>query len=628
VIIDLGEVSPDKVAECWRVGTEPLQQRMLWARRILRVLSTEAMVHRNERIRSRTRRPRPVWAHVRANFEATMGYHLSRAPAFRPEPDGVDDASLAAARLGEDLLQAKWVEAGWQAMRQRVLWWVATRGSAGCFVDWDPVEETTVETFVGLNDMCVTPGAVDAETAPWAVKRQVLASAAVRDKYPDLPEGVLGTSFAAGFDWSSPMWRRLSATGDLTEVLTLYARPGAGRPGGVWVVVGDRFAESLPWYYPFGDRLPLAHMKARDDAEAWYGVPGLVDAVPLQEQINEVLSYEVAALRMFGAPKLVAGQRMKDSVEQAMRSLSGVIEVAPGADAAEVPHYLSPPSWHVTAERVLERQAVAADDVQSMSEVQRGIAPPNIESGVGLATLLNSGRGSQLGMIQGQARFYGRLAGMVLQLHSAGVRRPREWLATRGGRRTLSRWSAEQLMGLSRVQVPESSLDPQFQQIMVQVVLAGIGQGLPGYDYTLLADVFEMDSWVQFAERIDPHGQAAVRENERWFAANGEVEMLYARFERTGRPRDRDALRMFLDQAVGSPATYDDHRVHIPQHRSEQVSERFDLLHPVLQGAVEEHVRVHDVYLMQEQEMQAAAMAGVQQGGFAAPGAAPVELAA
>ena len=128
MILDLSEVTPAKVADCWRIGTEPLQQRMLWARRILRILSTEAMVHRNERIRSKTRRPRPVWAHVRANFETTMGYLMSRGPAFKPEPDGVDDASLAAAQLGENLLQAKWVEAGWEKMRQRLLWWVYTRG--------------------------------------------------------------------------------------------------------------------------------------------------------------------------------------------------------------------------------------------------------------------------------------------------------------------------------------------------------------------------------------------------------------------------------------------------------------------------------------------------------------------
>ena len=429
-------------------------------------------------------------------------------------------------------------------------------------MDWNPNLETTIETFVGLNDMCVTPGAVDAETAPWAVKRQILSTAEVKDTYPNLPDGALGQSFVTGYDWTSPLWRYLTSTGDLSEVLTLYVRPGAGRPGGVYVVVGDQFAEVLPWYYPWQDRQPLAFLKGRDDAESWFGIPPLIDAVPLQEQINEVMSYEVAALRLFGAPKLVVDARMKDSAEQAMRTLGGIIEIQPGVE--NPPAYLSPPAWHVTAERVLERQAVAVDDVQSMTEAQRGIAPANIESGIGVTTLLNSGRGAQLPMIQGKARFYGRLGGMVLHLHSVGVSRPRDWLVD------ARRAEDDQPLGFRNARWHHTGAGPRgslsirsSSRSWFRSSWRGSVKGSPA---TITRCSLTCSSWTRGSSSLSASTRMVRTLSGRTSAGSPRTPKSRCspkRFEQSGRPRDRDALRMFVDQIVGSPATYDDHRKHI-----------------------------------------------------------------
>ena len=604
---DLSKVTDGTVDELWRHATEGIQLRLDAFQRNLQYLN--ANKHASGMLRyadqgkyKYVKNPtRELWLYVnmmRANLRLLVDALSSRVPQFRPRENVADDYAVSAGRIAKELLQDKYTEE-WSVLRPRALYYTYAGGCVGLWSDWDPQRGTSVETMTTLADMRFTPGAKQAETAPWGIKQQVLPSSEVRAMYPQAfpfkdPEGDRKFStFANVAAYSEGDLQRDDRY--MTTVRTLYVRPSPARPdGGFFVSADGKLVETGVWPFPWADKLNVAVMRQEPYEDRWFAGTQIDDCTPLQAYINQVWSYLLTLARDTGAPLLSVPADMKNQAEVMDGAPGRKVFRRAGTAASEGPQYVNPPPWPAGVYDLMDRAANALNDMMNAQDVLRGRNAPNIESGAGVVALQQAAIGGVNSMSRQEAVAWGRVGDMSVKLHAQRVMEPREWLSDPAGARTTRLWSGKDLSFVSKIDVPVTSLDPGLKQYMTQIVVEMVNAGRPGFDLSTLAKVQHIDTLEQLVEEVSPHEAYAVRENEMFVSLNDRM----ARAAESGAP---EAVAAVQDM-VNLPSPADDDRAHIATHDLLVASPMFRTLHPALQEAVTAHNDTHRREVMREIE--------------------------
>ena len=352
---NLNDLNPGHIQDCWRAGRQPTWNRIDSYARNLRYLDTEEMAdHILGSDSDLIADDREVWVsnnQMAANMRVIIAAHTSRTPSFQIPAFATDDAAWEAARLAESLLEACWREKGWEHWRMRLLWFAYASGTAGVWVDWDPVNETTIETLCSVDEMTFEPGCIDASRARWGIKQQLLPPAVVQAMYPahwpDPAKPPSANAFASDMEVGAVRNRENRYEGgglDLTGVYTLYLRPTPIQPEGCFaVLIDNKIVEKGPWPFPFTDRLPVAILKQLPYNQDWFGKTIIDDCRPIQGMIDRVTSFLLMGVRDMAAPILQMPQSMAEEAQK-LDGSPGQRVFFPDGDSRGA-SYVTPGSW-------------------------------------------------------------------------------------------------------------------------------------------------------------------------------------------------------------------------------------------------------------------------------------------
>lgn len=556
---------------------------------------------RDDRVRATVNRVGPDSRRIIAKLTA-------KPLSWEVIPSLPDDATRRAAALGEAILASSHADQGWESVRLEHAWATWEGGSALIAVDWDPEVGTALEvegrkkvgtgdvrlSVVPVTEVATVPGTRDIRCAPWWIRAQALPPEEVRDTYG------LDKVPAADATGSQRYLRRALTAGrsnepsaDLTRVLTLYERPMGGREGRVVTVVGEEIVQEDVWPFPFADRLNVAVARTVVVPGRWAGHAIVWDAIEPQTLYNQSWSTLIEHSKHAGNARIAAPYGAIEDIEELSDTPGEFLEYNPVGDA---PRWLSPPSLPDWLLRQPEQIAANIDDILGVHDVSRGVAPRNIESGVGLAILDENDQTPIGAFARELAGCWSDVGRMALALYEAKVGETREARVVEDGMPPwVEKWSGKDLMGQHHAVVPVDSFTPRTKAAKQALAVELVKQYPDQIDFKTFARLAELD--VQVTDTVDVDCGRAQREN--------------------------------FDLAQGRPVLVhptDDDAKHMEEHRAFCQTRRFQLLSAENQELVMLHMEAH-VAQMSEKAAKADSREAMSErlGSTPAMGSAPVD---
>lgn len=536
--------------------------------------------------------------HIWPASRTLMSKLLRRRLVFEVPPKGSDDANIKAAQKALAVINDVYVQHDWEnKLRVPLTWDVWMGGTAGMCVEWDPEEGTvldyapdgrkigtgdTRESKLSILEMAVEPGAQWAETARWWIRAAAMPPEQAQDMYglsktpdPDLNSSLSPLQaklMAADWDEETPK--------ELTLVLTYYERPNKKSEKGCYAVcIGENLVSGPhEWPFPFKDRLNLVVAHETPPTTRWYGETVLTAARPLQVAMNAAQSAVLEHMKLAGNARLMMPDGTYDNAED-LTDLAGEIIHYDKDEGA--PEYLSPPvmpNWWVEYSEKLKGRL---DDLLSLQDVARGVAPPNIESGLGIS-ILSENNDTPLATYALQiARAFERLSYLVLKIYEDKVTETRTAsMSSRMGRNfppDVTEWHGKELMGHCHVEIPDDAVIPRSRAAAEQRAFSLWDRKLIT-DPAEFAQVADMGNPQSFLEGLNPDLARASREN--YYMSIGRVAV---------------------------PADFDNHDIHVQSHNRFRKSLTYEQMPDDQKAVVDEHVLAHSQLAAQEQAVMAAA---------------------
>lgn len=589
-----GKLTPRKVREAWEQSTDFLRSAMWAFEENSAMLATQQWLERNlitnvlREIPQDSDRTRITADKLLPATRNLMARLLSRPLVFEVPPTASDDATVHGAHTAQSVLMDCLREKDWEDLREQWAHATWTGGTAAVSLDWDaeagtPLGELEDGRPYGTGDLCTTlltiqevgwePGTRNAERGNWWVRAQALPPKEVQARYR------LKTTPKADANASStPLARRgmLSRQGgrseqipNLTLVLTVYIRPNPLAPqGAVATVVGDEFVEGpKPWPFPFKDRLNLVVLRETPVPGQAHGNTILSTAVPLQCALNASVSSLVEHMKLAGNARLLVNEMGLEGVDELDDLPSAVVTWAGQAEALK-PSWLQPPGlpqWVIEQPAMLSRQI---DDVLAQHEISRGVAPKNVESGLGISVLVEQDTTPLGRLTREMARGFERLGTMALEIYEAKVREPRKARMQAPGKvPELVTWDGRSLAGQTQAVVPLDQVMPQSRAAMYAMAKE-MADRFPELKTNLpeFARIAQLPDQAHLLEAIDP--DAAKAEDENHLMAMGEVCV---------------------------PEPFDNHATHIAYVNRFRKSRRYRSMTPEQRSLFDKHAEAHEV---------------------------------
>lgn len=563
---------------------------------------------------------------LRPRTRGIMGRICGRPLMFQVPPKGSDDASVSGALLAQEVLMWYYDTQDWEALRedQAIVTWLG--GTAITAVEWDarggqrivdPETRTPLSTQDGrralhtgeisvgvysIAEAVVQPGARNAERALYWTRCVTLPPEEVKEMF-----GLSETPKPdAGSQVSPVQWRTMSSREQdnqhtqLTAVYTHYVRPFGDEEGQVVVVVGEDRVDESEWPFPFTDRLNLAVTRETKVHGRWTGDTILTSARVPQMALNQSWSSQVEHMKAAGNARAWVNQATADMVEE-LTDEPGEYGVYVGP---EKPFWMGPPQMPAWWIQQPDRLISFIDDQLGSVEVARGVAPRNVESGLGLSILSENANTPIGSIVKEQASAWGKIATMVLETLAAKVTEPRTASFHENPEYELPAHEVEytgaDFVGQTRAKVPLDAVAPRSPAQVQAWAQAQFDRGaIDLRQYARLVQLPEQDSLLSIA---DPDAAKAQIENFR------------------------------LSQGVVCvPAKFDDQKKHIASHNAFRKSERYERLAPDAKGLVDMHVEAHEQLSIDENAKSSERMAvdpalGVAATANEAPMSMPAEV--
>ncbi len=540
-----------------------------------------------------------------------MSKLLSRPLVFEVAPIAADDASVRGAHIAEAVLEDLGKYHNWEEARENISWATWLGGTAVLALDWDQkyggkkVGQREDGSDISTGEVCETalsilevawePGARNAEKGLWWIRAQVLPPGEVQEAYGLAKLPASDATAAQGF-----MGRTLSIEDlgrpnpELTLCLTYYERPNKKRPDGVvCTVVGEKIVDGPhPWPFPFEDRLNMVVFRETKLIGKAHGDTVFSAAVPVQVALNQSLSNILEHLKLTGNSRLLMPDTL-DGIDD-LSDLPG--EILTFNMAGGKPEWLSPgpmAPWVMESPAMLQRQL---DDILGLHDVSRGIAPSNIESGVGLSVLVEQDSTPLGALTRELVHGFERFGCMVLETYAANVKEHRTArLQYKGSTPEIVEWNGDSLAGQTTVSIPMDAMMPRSR-----TALMAFAKEL--WDRKIIQDP------QMFTKVADLPGQDDLLEG---------LDTDIAKAQRENR-----------DFAVGRPTVprdFDDHAKHIQRHNDFRKTLRYESMPEEWQMYCDQHLETHERMAAEQMGSQVAklgihpALPGVPTAGGEAP---------
>lgn len=538
-----------------------------------------------------------------------MGLLFARPLFFDITPTSADETTVAAARLGIRVLDDLRLRQDWEPIREDLGRCVWTGGTGALCLEWDPNAGPAippppdgvlpgasnigdiVTSALGMGEFAIEPGARVAETARWWVKAIAIPPEQARVDWnlsttpkPDTTETL------------TPMQREGETRQELVTVYTYYERPSTRSPGTMTVVVGDEVIEG-PWPFPFTDRLNINVARETIIHGRWAGKTILSSARSPQVAMNQAHSSIVEHMKNCGNARTWVDWTDFDRIDQ-LTDTPGEF-VGYNGDGAK-PLILSPPvmpNWWSSQPGELGQ---VIDEMLGSVEVARGVAPRNVESGLGLSILSENAQ-SPLGHLAKEfARVFGRHATLALRTLEAKATEPRSGAYVNDPEDLPEEftWIGSDLKGQTTATVPLEAVAPKSRAQAEQWATTLLQAGRITYSqFARLVDVPDARDTVNI---IDPDTSKQQRENRRM--ARGEKAEI---------------------------ADFDNHKLHMAEVNNFCKSEAYEMLTPERQQLFGQHRVDHEQAALKEaiKDAEAASSPEVRTAANAqeTPGSLPVD---
>lgn len=511
-------------------------------------------------------------------------------------PDAPDDASRKGAALGESILSDTHREQDWEHIRSEHAWAAWEGGTALLCVDWDktagkPLGDRTgtgevAVSVVSLTEVATVPGTRDIRYAPWWIRATAVPPEEAKDTY-----GMSKTPAADARAISTYSTRAISAgrqntnRGELTMVLTYYERPSADNAKGrVVTIVGNEVLEETDWPFPFKDRLNVAVARVVQVPGRWAGHAVAWDAIGVQTLYNAAWSSIIEHQKLAGNARLMYPSGSIDDPRSLTDTPGEGLEYNPSQNG-EKPAWLAPtqlPAWVLDSPDKLRTEL---DDILGVHEVSRGVAPRNIESGVGLSILDENDQTPIGAYARELASCWSDVARMTLRLYEDKVTETRTArVHTPGMPPELTEWTGKALQGQTHAIVPTDTFTPMTRAAKLQfaIQLHDRFRDVPGFDVKAFARLADLNQTIDLIDAVDPQVARAQREN--YHLAQGKPMLVIEE---------------------------DDDEVHLHCHLEFMLSERFENLDADTQELMRLHRKAHQTQMAEKAgALEAAARVG------------------
>ena len=505
--------------------------------------------------------------HMRANIRTITSQLTQRELSFEVPPSAYDDATIRSAKVGEALLADIQRDHDWEILREGHIKSVLKGGTAAIAVDWDPKNQTTVETVLGVPEFVVEPGARNCETARWWIKLQLLPPEEVQSMFPDhfdleppKADGRLGQT--TGYEYRE-------RTTPLTRVYTYYERPNPLNETGVIKVEvnGKCVQETEKWPFPWSHRLNISVARESLIEHEAFGSTVLSDARSPQTALNAAWSGFLEHMRESSTHRLIFDDQWEDAIET-LNDRAGSPLVGPKAKLG-APEYLKAPPIPTGLLDGISMLKMEIDNLLGVHDVSRGEAPNNIESGYGLSILAEKDSSPVGRLIKETARVWSRVGWMVLALHEAEVTSERTTSIHDGAAPAVRKWKGSDINGETRATVPVEAIIPKSQAAQQQFAMTAVDMGMINADDPLavmrFARLADMPDHRGLINATLPDAAKAIRENE----------------------------AVVLDE-VPIPEDFDDHAIHIEIHNEFRKTIQYTLITPEQKFDIDNHVKAHE----------------------------------
>lgn len=522
-----------------------------------------AVTRLSEQVEDRDR-IQAVFNKIRANQRTIIANLTQRELSFKITPTGPDDESIRSARLGEAVLRDLHRNQRWEVIREEHMSGVCKGGTGALLVEIDPESGLPTIKPLSLAEFIVEPGSRNAESARWCIKVEALPPRTVQALFKMRKEPP-----SDAHSGLAPFQHRMlhhgfgtnSTLPPLTKVLTYYERPMGKDKGGFQVIIDGKVVQKGKWPYPFEDRLPIAVSRETVEENQWYGTTYLDDVRKIQVILNGIWSGIAEHAKELGTIRALFPASAEPFVEE-MTDKPGF---QPWPDGVDVPQYLEQPQMKTWYEQVIDRCSMMIDDIMGVHDVSRGLAPPNIESGAGLALLAENDTSPTGRLIKETARCWQEVAQMALQIYQV----------TQTTDRTVTIDSG---FGPERFPHKGSDLSAEFEVILSSETLTPRSK---------LGMIQQADKMLQMGLIQSPAQYIRVAE------LPGSDDLLAGISPQTHKAR-RENADLARGQ-ISNPEWHkdDDHQIHIAEHRAFMSTQRWELLPSRVQKLFTDHVQMH-----------------------------------
>lgn len=557
-------------------------------------------------------RARPVINRLRPIMRREMSKMTAQRPTFTVAPATADDEDQAAARAGEQLLEALYSDLKIDATQRLWVWWASICGTAFVKDYWDPskgpkLPDPTSGQPRPAGDSCVD--AVDPfhlfvpdlreptiDGQPWVIHASTRPKEYVKRAYGIDAPGK-GTSSVELFTDDLLAGGGAPKPSDQVLVLECWMQAG-GHPdfpaGGMVTIVGDQVAVSRDYakegpVFQHGE-LPFTKLDIIPSG-AFYADSTLVDLVPLQRLFNRQRGQLIENVNTMGKPKWLAP----------VGALNGSqIDSEPGQvvmyqPIGPAPQMIAPPPLpnYVQEQPGLVLQDM--DDVSGQHEISRGQNPGQVTAATAISYL--------------QEQDDTMLAWAIASLEGGMARIGRHLLE-----HVVQFWGQERLVktagedsGFDAMQLSGGMLRGN-TDVRVQA-----GSALPTSRAAKQATALELYKLGVFGPPGSPESTAKLLE----VLDMSGMERALADW----RIDQREATRENTLMAAGAQVPvqpWQNHAAHIVGHNRFRKGQRFMALPPEVQQIFGQHVQAHEEAKMQQEMV--ASMAGMGPAGPAAPG--------
>lgn len=568
-------VGPGEIKSRWDRGIQSVRKEIIDYRLNDAFLEGEQWVHRNpqnNRIEQYVRRD-PERAQLTVNVmrkaeRTVMGVLHTRPLFFQITPTAADDATVAAARLGLQILDNYARTQDWERIRADCDQVVFRGGTGALALEWDPDAGEPIQgqpgTYTGdivvpalsMGEFVVEAGARDGERARYWIKALAVPV--------DQAKADWGLSETPKPDsqWSTTPMMRVgeAASKDLVTVFTYYERPHRDSDGEMAVMIGEEIVDSGPWPFPFRDRLNLAIGVETAKHAKWYGSTVVSDTRSPQVALNMSHSSIIEHLKTASNARTWVSWEDYDRIEE-LTDTPG--EFAPYSSVPpKVVAAAQQPAWWAN---MPDRLQAVIDGQLGATEVLAGIAPRNVESGYGIGILSENAQSPLGKMIDQSARAWGTIATLALRTLEVKVSETRSgaYVNDPADLPEEFSWKGSDLRGQTTVVVPKDGIAPRSRaQVEAWAQSAFAGGHISMWQMLRLTEVPALPSEKEILDQDSARQQ---RENRRM--ARGE-------------------------EAVVQP--YDDHAKHLAVLNDFRKSEAYEHLDETTRALFDRHAEEHD----------------------------------